>query len=89
VERLFWDVDPADVDLRRHADYAMERIVTRGTLVAMRWLRATYSTADLAAFLRRRGQRLSPKDRAYWSLIAGMREESQNPGGARPPWAGP
>ncbi|MEM1417822.1 MAG: hypothetical protein AAGH15_23185 [Myxococcota bacterium] len=85
VERLFWDVDPADVELRVHADYVMERVMTRGTLEAMRWLRATYSVAELAAFLERCGERLAPRDRAYWRLVADLPRERE-PSGARPPW---
>lgn len=85
VERLFWDVDPADVDLDAHADYVMERVMSRGTLEAMRWLRATYSVEQMADFLERRGDRIAPRDRAYWRLIAGLPRE-QSPGGARPPW---
>ncbi|MEI8256145.1 MAG: hypothetical protein WCJ30_10790 [Deltaproteobacteria bacterium] len=87
VSRLFWDVDPASVDLESHADYVMERIMTRGTLDAMRWLRATYSVERLADFLTRKGARLAPRDRAYWCLIAGVPCPVE-PGGARPPWAG-
>jgi hypothetical protein len=87
VERLFWDVEPRTVDLRAHADYVMERVMTRGTLEAMRWLRATYAEAELADFLERKGHRLSPRDSAYWRLIAGLSRETR-PGGARPPWAG-
>jgi len=85
VERLLWDVDPSAVDLQQHADYVMERVMSRGTLEAMRWLRATYSVDQLADFLRRRGDRISARDRAYWRLIAGLPRE-RAPGGARPAW---
>lgn len=87
VERLFWDVEPGAVDLEAHADWVMERIMTRGSLEAMRWLRATYSVDALADFLRRRGDRLAPRDRAYWRLVAGLPPDDE-PGGARPPWTG-
>jgi hypothetical protein len=88
VTRLFWDVDPTTVDLEKHADYVMERVMSRGTLTAMRWLRAHYARERLADFLSRKGHRLSPRDRAYWSLVAGIGTVG-GPGGARPPWAGP
>jgi hypothetical protein len=87
VERLFWDVDPSSVDLRGHADYVIERVMTRGTLEAMRWLRATYTLEELADFLRRRGDALAPRDSAYWRLVTGLASDDR-PGGARPPWAG-
>jgi hypothetical protein len=88
VARLFWDTDPDQIDLRRHHDYVMERVMSRGGWVAMCWLRQTYPTEELGDFLLRKGARLAPRERAYWALIAGV-EVPISPGGARPPWAGP
>lgn len=87
VQRLFWDVDPDTVELVRHADYVMERVMSRGTWEAMRWLRAAYSREQLADFVQRKGDRLTPRDRAYWSLVAGI-SGPQAAGGGRPAWAG-
>jgi len=88
VRRLFWDVDPVAIDLRLHRDYVMQRIMTRGSWAAMTWLRASYAPAELADFLRHKGMRLPPRERAYWGLIAGVPLAS-GPGGSRPSWAGP
>jgi hypothetical protein len=71
VRRLFWEVDPGTVDLERHSDYVLERVMTRGGWAAMRWLRATYPVSRLADFLRRKATRLPPRERAYRGLIAG------------------
>jgi hypothetical protein len=87
VGHLFWEVSPEDVDLERHRDYVLERIMSRGGWEAMRWLRATYDREAIADFLRRRGEKLNARDRAYWSLIAGV-ATVQTPGGGRPGWAG-
>ena len=84
---LFWEVDAGAIDLGEHADYVMERVMSRGGWDAMRWLRTTYSRPTIADFLTRKGTRLTPRDRAYWALIAGVRE-AQVPGGGRPEWAG-
>ena len=89
VARLFWDVDPSAVDLTAHADYVLERVMSRGGWQAMKWLRTAYTRSTLASFLERKGvARLSPRELAYWSLIAGLEGEAPQ-GGARPPWAGP
>jgi hypothetical protein len=88
VRRLFWDVDPETVDLERHSDYVLERVMTRGGWDAMKWLRATYPVPRLANFLRRKGMRLPPRERAYWALMAGVTLED-GPGRSRPSWAGP
>lgn len=84
---LFWDVDPNAIELDRHRDYVIERIMTRGNWLAMRWLVDHVEKADLAEFLRRRGHVLAPRDRAFWSLIAEVPFRAA-PGGGRPTWAG-
>lgn len=86
VTKLFWDVDPAVVDLERHRDYVMERVMSRGTWTAMLWLRSVYSLDALADFVRRKGTRLPPRDEAYWALITGVDIEQRRSGGG-PPWA--
>lgn len=87
VRILFWEVEPENVDLQRHRDYVMQRIMTRGSWEAMRWLRRTYPLEQVADFIRRKGRKLTPRDEAYWALIARV-EVIQRPGGGRPAWAG-
>lgn len=87
MSRLFWDIEISALDLDLHADYVMQRIMTRGSLEAMRWLRQTYRTEQLADYLNREGERLAPRDAAYWRLIANLPKTSK-PGGARQPWMG-
>jgi hypothetical protein len=88
VVHLFWDVDPAGVDLDRHRDYVLERVMARGGWVAMGWLRRAYTPEVLADFLHRKGGRLAPRELAYWAVIAGI-EVPVPQGGGRPSWAGP
>ena len=88
IRPLFWDVDPASVDVVDHRDYVMERVMGRGGMAAMRWLRRTYSASELAVFLQAKGHRLAPREQAYWSLIARVSLPARR-GGGRPPWAGP
>lgn len=93
VQRLLWDVDADAVDLDRDQDrdLVIERVMSRGSYGAMKWLRSRYDQAALAAFLRDRGARtLSPRDLAYWTLVCDVDLESpQREGGGRPRWAGP
>src|SRR5262245_1443993 len=35
---LFWDVDPSAIDLVRHRDYVLERVMVRGDWQAICWL---------------------------------------------------
>jgi hypothetical protein len=84
---LFWDVDPSTIDLEQHRDYVLERVMTRGDWLAMLWLVDNFRNAELAEFLRRRGDRLTPRDLAFWSVIAEVPVRAV-PGGGRPSWAG-
>jgi len=89
VVRLYLDVDPSTGDLAKNADDVTERLMPRGGWEAMRWLRANYPLKTLADFIvRKRRTRLSSRELAYGSLVAGLPDEP-GPGGARPPWAGP
>jgi hypothetical protein len=85
---LFWDIDPPTIRLPEHADYVIERVMKRGTWDAMCWLRRCFTVAELADFLSRKGQRLAPRELAYWSLVTGSAAEPAT-GGGRPSWAGP
>ena len=84
---MFWEVDPAAIDLERHRDYVTLRVMERGDWAAMQWLVRTFSTSDLADVLVRKGDQLPSRERAFWSLIAGLPRVT-SPGGGRPRWAG-
>lgn len=86
VRILLWDIAPSSLDLSTHRDYVMERVMTRGSWEAMRWLKRTYPREQIADFVRRKGGRLAPRDEAYWALIAGV-ALVHRPGGGRPGWA--
>lgn len=86
VRLLLWDVDPERIDSARDRCFLCERVMTRGSWAAMKWLRARYSAAELAEFVRTRGAAtLSPRDLAYWALITGVQTEPEA-GGGRPRW---
>ncbi len=88
VARLLWDVDPAGIDPARDAPLIFERVMSRGSWEAMKWLRATYSKALLAEFVKTQGaRRLSPRDLAYWALVCDV-DVQPGAGGGRPGWAG-
>jgi hypothetical protein len=85
---LLWDVDVESIDLDRDRALIFERVMTRGTWEAMRWMKARYPRESIAEFLETdAARRLAPRDRAYWALVADV-TLPPSPGGARPKWAG-
>ena len=73
---LFWEYDFGKIDIRRHADSIMHRIMERGDWQAMCWLRNAYSNGRIVSFLERRGKRvLPPRELNFWAFVSGIPEE--------------
>lgn len=91
VLQLLWDMDPSGVLLETHASLILERVMTRGSLEAMRWLLAAFDTETMRGFvLGPRGRALPPRELAFWSTILGLTPSQVGPqtGGGRPGWTG-
>jgi len=64
---LFWDVEPAQIDVALHADYVMGRVLERGRLQDVLWVMRTYGVDRIQAFFRERARpELSPRTLAFW-----------------------
>lgn len=73
---LFWEYDPATLDIAAHADLIIGRIMEQGDWAAMRWLRQAYPVERLVQFLEGRGRRtLPPRELNYWALVCGVDED--------------
>jgi hypothetical protein len=66
---LFWDVDPKDIDPKKHARYIIERILEYGDDREVRWLAHHYSSAMIADAMRKSRGVLSPKSKTLWQSV--------------------
>lgn len=76
---LFWDAK--DIDMRRHADYIIARVLDFGDEKDLRRLREIYSDHELMKVVRtKRG--LLPITKRFWSVYFNMAssEEANVPG---------
>jgi hypothetical protein len=74
--RYFWDTDPDGVDVDRHADYVIERVLDHGDLRAVRWALAFYGEDRIRQwFLAGRARGLLRRTREFWRLVLGLAEE--------------
>lgn len=90
VRMLLWDVDPATADVDRHASRICERVMTRGSLEAMRWLLRTYDADHLREQLVRIvPSGMPPRELAFWSAVLELEPPqcASAVGGGRPAWA--
>lgn len=68
--RLFWDARIADINLKRNADYIIERVLEFGGLDGMQWVQRIYPTQRILQVLAS-SRALSAKSRNFWGLWFG------------------
>src|SRR6185503_3614732 len=67
---LFWDVDPATVDIKKDADYVIARTVEHGTLADVKWLFRRYGADRIHRFFRDVGHpELTPRTLGFWKAF--------------------
>jgi hypothetical protein len=89
VTQLLWEHDAAAVSLETHSLLILERVMTRGSLNAMRWLWATVPHATLQAYVEGPGLRsLPPREAVFWRTMLGVPipASARIAGGGRPGW---
>jgi len=70
VRLLLLELDPDEQPYETHAARIFERVLTSGSIDAMRWLIANYDPALIAAWYRDRGvHRVSRDDVMLWKML--------------------
>jgi len=64
---LFWDTDPAKVDLNGNARYVIERVLDVGGLAALNWLQRIYPTKRIIETCET-SRKLPERSRNFWRL---------------------
>ena len=67
-QSLFWDVNPATIDPKKHAVYIIERILDFGNEKEVRWMMHYYSRRLIARVVKK-SRVIDVKSRSLWSLI--------------------
>jgi hypothetical protein len=65
---LFWDTDPARLDIQKNRQFIIERTLELGDERAVNWLFSTYPRKEIKRILAE-SRRISLKSYQYWSLI--------------------
>lgn len=64
---LFWDCDLTALDVERHREQILERVLQDGNLDAVRWMLRTYGDDAVSRFILEQGsRRLDPKILSFW-----------------------
>ena len=68
MQRLFWDTDVHKLDLARHTNYIITRVLEKGDLEDWNWLRWTYGEARIAR-VTRENRKLNRQTAYLWQNI--------------------
>lgn len=74
IRAYFWDYDPERLSWERSRHTIVFRLLEKGGMHAVRWLRERVSDDEIREFIvRRRGRGISPPPRLrFWSLVVGI-----------------
>ncbi len=67
-QALFWDTDPAKIDLQKNAQYVIERVLDLGNDREVRWLWKFYDKKLLKKVVTN-SRSLRPKAKNLWTLV--------------------
>ena len=67
-QSLFWDVDPAKIDVDKNARYVIERILDFGDEHELSWMNRYYSEEKIKDVVKK-SRVLFDKSRYFWSLV--------------------
>lgn len=67
-QSLFWDTDPKQLDVKKHARYIIERIMDFGKDNEVRWMRKTYTKSQLH-HVSHNSRVLHPSSKILWRLL--------------------
>jgi hypothetical protein len=70
---LLWDVDPNTIEPTTHEAFVLGRILSAGTLDAIRWARGQYGDDAIRAWIiRHEGRQLSGPQLRVWEAVVGL-----------------
>ncbi len=70
---IFWDINPADVDDKKHSAYVIERILEHGSLASVRDLLLLFPAQRIANVVKN-SRRISRKTALFWTAHLGIKE---------------
>jgi hypothetical protein len=67
-QSLFWDVNPKKIDLKKNAQYVIERVLDFGRDNEVRWLRKLYRPSHIRRVVDK-SRCIRPETKELWTLI--------------------
>jgi len=68
LKKYFWDTDIEKIDVRKHKNYVIERILEMGDEQAVSWLKKNFTEKEIIRVIQK-NRHLSRLSLNYWNLI--------------------
>jgi len=68
VKSILWDVDPKSINARKHKNFLITRIVEKGGLLEIKWLKKYFSIGEIKTTVLR-SRNISLKTKNYWKVF--------------------
>lgn len=72
-----WDTDPSKLDIQKHKEYIVERILEFGDIPQINWMFSTYKKQDIVEVLKK-SKRISEKSGNFFYIILNLNEPEEN-----------
>ena len=67
-QALFWDTNPKKIDVKKNAEYVIERVLDFGRDEEVRWLKKFYKKSLIKKVVSN-PRRLMPETKTLWKLL--------------------
>ncbi|MEK7147012.1 MAG: hypothetical protein AAB772_02020 [Patescibacteria group bacterium] len=68
-QSLFWDTNPKNIDIKKHARYIIERVLEFGQANEVGWVFKNYPKSMIKKVINLPRVQLSGRSKALWSLL--------------------
>ena len=68
VKNLLWDVDPKQLDEKKHANFLIARIADKGGFKEIVWLKKKFGIKKIRQVVKN-SRNVSAKTKNFWSII--------------------
>lgn len=67
VKKIFWDVNPKEIDAKKHKHFLITRIAEKGSWSDVLWLKNQYSKDEIK-YAVAHSKNVSAKTKAFWNV---------------------
>ena len=73
-QKLFWDIDLQSIDLSKHKNFVISRIIENGNMKDIYWMKESFSKEEIIEAVKN-SKTISTKTATFWKNIFDIKDE--------------